>query len=75
MSSQQAVSGLPSKTHKNKKIFMGILLLVFLGMGSPFYKDAFINFYFRLTPFFQEGYAQDKALVLPYFDEVFYRRT
>ncbi|MDF3033305.1 MAG: hypothetical protein K0R76_259 [Alphaproteobacteria bacterium] len=75
MSSQQAVSGLPNKTHKNKKIFMGILLLVFLGMGSPFYKDAFINFYFRLTPFFQEGYAQDKALVLPYFDEVFYRRT
>lgn len=53
---------------------MSTFLLISLGVGSFFYQDSLINFYFRLTPWIQWGYAQDKTLVLPYFDEAFYRR-
>ena len=59
---------------KNKKFLLTIFLLLFLAIGSFFYREPLVNFYFRLTPWVHWGYAQDKALVLPYFDEAFYRR-
>jgi hypothetical protein len=57
-----------------KKIFTTILLLIGLGAAAFLYQNQLLNVYFRLTPLFHWGYAQDKALVAPYFDEVFYRR-
>lgn len=50
------------------------LILVLLSAGAFFCADSILNFYFRAMPLFQGGYTQDKALVLPYFDEGFYRR-
>jgi hypothetical protein len=38
------------------------------------YKDYLVNSYFYAMSFIQVGYARDRDLVLPYFDEDFYRR-
>lgn len=59
---------------KNKRVLLTTFILVFLGGGAFFYDEPLINLYFRLTPWLQWLYDQDKALVLPYFDEAFYRR-
>jgi len=63
-----------SRLFKIKRILIISFILISLGVSSYFYTDPFANLYFRTMSIFQLGYEQDKALILPYFDEAFYRR-
>jgi len=61
-----------------KKSLIGCLLFVLLAVGAGagvfYYKTSLLNFYFRCAPLLHWGYAKDRALVQPYFDQDFYER-
>ena len=60
---------------KRSSFYKKFAIIATLALIGILNSETLMGVYFRLTPYYSSTYAQDKELILPYFDEAYYKRT